>query len=202
MDKITRRATSRVTSNDASGLASAEAGQHYASDRIHSSVPVGLAGRPQRRHRNKSSLFMKKLQKKIALFLRRNALSRTALISSVAGVFLVAIVAVLGLTTIFHSRLENLPMKESIKERLHPPEFLAPSISFDIILRERTLMDGFDIVAFPPKLTVYYAEEGESEDFGGLKIEFFAEDGDKRNIMYDSRLSKSDPRSKDDDHDS
>jgi hypothetical protein len=228
MDKITRR-TNRGPVNN-SGLDSAEAGQHYDSDRIHSSV--GLAGKPQRRRRKKSSLFMKKLKKRIELFLRRSALSGTALISSVAGVFLVAIVAMLGLATMFHSRLESLPIKEIIKEKLHPPDFLAPATSkllypkrasfpvekgkgvhpslvvalaSDILLPKRTLLDGFSIVAFPPKLSASYAKEGEFVDFGGLEMQFFVEDGDKRNIIYDSKAFDTnfrDPRKdRDDDYD-
>jgi hypothetical protein len=227
MDKITRRANRGPVNN--SGLDSAEAGQHY-SERIHSSVD--LAGKPQRRRRKKSSLFVKKLKKRIELFLRRSALSRTALISSVAGVFLVAIVAMLGLATMFHSRLESRPIKEIITEKLHPPDFLAPATSKllyskranfpvakekgvppslvvaladDILLRKRTLLDGFKIVAFPPKLNASYAKEGEFVDFGGLEMQFFVEDGDKRNIIYDSKPFESnfrDPRKdRDDDYD-
>ena len=236
MHKITRRATSRGAAND-SGLDSAEAGQHNASDRIHSSVPVGLAGRPQRRRRKKSSLFVKKLKKMIELFLRRSALSRTALITSVAGVFLVAIVAALVLATLFHFRLESLPIKESIKEKLHPPDFLAPAMSkllypkhpdsfpitvaanfpvakekgvppsllvrlppsFDKQWPKRTLRDGFEIVAFPPELSADFATEG---DYGGLEIHFFVEEGDKRNINYDSKVFETKfrvPGTKDDD---
>jgi hypothetical protein len=227
MEKLTRRA--RGPGND-SGLDSAEAGHHYAPDRIHSSVD--LAEKSRRRRRKKSSLFMKKLKKRIELFLRRSALSRTALISSVAGVFLVAIVTTLGVGTMFYSRLESVPIKESIKEKLHPPDFLAPATSrllhpkrpdslpltkaedfpvakekgvprsvvvvpppsFDIVLPKRTLLDGFDSVAFPPELSAKYEAEGEFVDLGGLEMLFFVEDGDKRNIIYDHELFETDFR--------
>lgn len=234
MHKITRRATSKGAATN-SGLDSAEAGQHYASDRIHSSVTVGLAGRPERRRRKKSSLFVNKLKRRIELFLRRSALSRTALITSAAGVFLVAIVATLILATLFHFRLENVRIKESIKEKLRSPDFLAPTMSkvlyskypdsfpltiaipvatekgvppsllvrlppsFDIQWQKRTLRDSFEIVAFPPELNDDFATEG---DFGGLEIQFFVEEGDKRNINYDSQLFKTKfrvPGTKDDD---